>query len=38
MFVKPEFGDSNTEHMVRDPVTGETVQQRFGKRRRTNSE
>jgi hypothetical protein len=38
MFVEPAFGDPNTEHMIPDPVTGETDQQRFGKRRRTSSE
>ena len=38
MFVEPAFGDSNTEHIIPNPVTGETDQQRFGKRRRTNSE
>lgn len=38
MFVEPAFGDPNIEHMIPDPVTGETDQQRFGKRRRTTSE
>ena len=38
MLVEPAFGDPNTEHMVPDPLTGETDQQRFGKRRRTSSE
>ena len=32
MYVEPAFGDSNTEHMVKDPKTGLTDQQRFGAR------
>ncbi|MEA5515723.1 hypothetical protein, partial [Nodularia sp. UHCC 0506] len=34
MVVEPAFGDPNTEHMIPDPVTGKTDQQRFGERRR----
>ncbi|MEH1857742.1 MAG: hypothetical protein V7L21_07045 [Nostoc sp.] len=37
MFVEPAFGDSNTEHMIPDSRTGETDQQRYGRRRRKNT-
>jgi hypothetical protein len=33
MVVEPASGGSNTEHMIPDPVTGKTDQQRFGGRR-----
>jgi vacuolar-type H+-ATPase subunit H len=35
MVVEPAFGDPNTEHMIPDPVTGKTDQQRFGSREGT---